>query len=36
MAAKRINLTLKVWRQTGPDAKGQFETHEMRGVSTAM
>jgi succinate dehydrogenase / fumarate reductase iron-sulfur subunit len=23
----QLNLTLKVWRQAGPDAKGHFETH---------
>jgi succinate dehydrogenase / fumarate reductase, iron-sulfur subunit len=31
-----IDLTLKVWRQAGPDAAGRFETYEMQGVSTDM
>jgi succinate dehydrogenase/fumarate reductase-like Fe-S protein len=25
--SKTLNLTLRVWRQPGPDAPGQFETH---------
>ncbi len=29
-----INLTLKVWRQKGPDAPGAFQTIEAGGVST--
>ena len=28
-----MNLTLRVWRQTGPTAPGRFETYEARGVS---
>ena len=28
-----IDLTLKVWRQRSQGAPGQFETHEMKGVS---
>jgi succinate dehydrogenase / fumarate reductase iron-sulfur subunit len=31
---KTLNLTLKVWRQDGPDDAGQLETHELQGVST--
>ena len=31
-----MNLTLKVWRQAGPDAPGRFETYEMRDVSAEM
>jgi succinate dehydrogenase / fumarate reductase iron-sulfur subunit len=31
-----IDLTLKVWRQAGPNAEGRFETYEMRAVSTDM
>lgn len=34
--AKQIRLTLKVWRQKGPNDKGQFETHEVKGISTDM
>jgi succinate dehydrogenase / fumarate reductase iron-sulfur subunit len=28
-----MNLTLKVWRQSGPEDKGHFETHEIDEVS---
>jgi succinate dehydrogenase / fumarate reductase iron-sulfur subunit len=28
-----MKLTLKIWRQTGPDKTGSFETHELDGVS---
>ncbi|MCC6145181.1 MAG: succinate dehydrogenase/fumarate reductase iron-sulfur subunit, partial [Candidatus Hydrogenedentes bacterium] len=31
-----MNLTLKVWRQPGPDAEGRFETYSMPEVSTDM
>jgi succinate dehydrogenase / fumarate reductase iron-sulfur subunit len=31
-----INLTLKVWRQKGPDVKGRLETYEARELSTDM
>ena len=31
---KTINVTLKVWRQRGPKAKGAFETYQLNGVST--
>jgi len=31
-----INLTLKVWRQKGPDTKGHLETCEAKGISTDM
>jgi succinate dehydrogenase / fumarate reductase iron-sulfur subunit len=33
---KTINLTLKVWRQSGPHSKGKFETYEARNISTDM
>ena len=36
MSGTTINLTLKIWRQAGPDAPGKFETHEMKSVSTDM
>ena len=29
-----INITLKVWRQNGPKAKGRFETYKVNKVST--
>lgn len=28
-----MNLTLRVWRQTGPDAPGRFETYQADGIS---
>lgn len=31
---KLINITLKVWRQRGPQVKGAFETHKLDGIST--
>jgi succinate dehydrogenase / fumarate reductase iron-sulfur subunit len=31
-----VDLTLRVWRQAGPEAPGRFETHEMRDVSPDM
>ena len=33
---KTINLTLKIWRQNGPKAKGRLETYEAKGISTDM
>ncbi len=33
---KTINLTLKIWRQTGPKHKGRFETYQAPGISTDM
>ncbi len=31
---KTINITLKVWRQAGPKAKGKFETYKLNNIST--
>jgi len=31
---KTINITLKVWRQANPKAKGAFETYSLKNVST--
>ena len=33
---KKINLTLKVWRQKGPDDKGVMETYSAQQISTDM
>ncbi len=33
---KTINLTLKIWRQAGPDAQGSFQTFESGPISIAM
>jgi len=34
MTSTTINLTLKVWRQPGPDAEGRFETYKAPDIST--
>lgn len=34
--SKTINLTLKVWRQEGPDKKGRLESYSARDISTDM
>ncbi|OFZ18728.1 MAG: fumarate reductase [Bdellovibrionales bacterium GWB1_55_8] len=34
--AKKINLTLKVWRQKDQNEIGRFETHPVKGISTDM
>lgn len=34
--SKTISLTLKIWRQEGPEARGKLETYEMKDVSTDM
>ena len=33
---KTINLTLKVWRQNGSDARGNLETYDAKNISTDM
>jgi succinate dehydrogenase / fumarate reductase iron-sulfur subunit len=33
---KTINLTLKVWRQNGPQVKGRLETYHAKDISTDM
>jgi hypothetical protein len=34
--SKTINLTLKVWRQEGPEKKGRLETYPAKEISTDM
>ncbi len=34
MSSKTINLSLKVWRQQGPNHKGRFETYQAKDIST--
>jgi succinate dehydrogenase / fumarate reductase iron-sulfur subunit len=34
MSAKTINLSLKVWRQSGPAQKGRFETYPAKDIPT--
>ena len=34
--SKSIHLTLKIWRQAGPGARGRFETHQVKDISTEM
>ncbi len=36
MSEETLNLTLKVWRQEGPNAKGRFETYQLSDISTHM
>src|SRR5207244_4760607 len=31
-----MNLTLRIWRQAGPDAPGRFETHRLDGIEPDM
>lgn len=33
---KTVNLTLKVWRQKDPQARGRFETYKAEGIDTDM
>ncbi len=33
---KNINLTLKIWRQKGPNVKGRLETYHANNISTDM
>lgn len=33
-ADKKINLTLKVWRQKGPKGSGEFKNYEAKNIST--
>ena len=33
---RTINLTLKIWRQNGPEDDGRFETHPVSDISTDM
>ena len=33
-SSKHINLTLKIWRQKGPEAKGEFKSYEAKQIST--
>jgi len=33
---KILNLTLKVWRQKGPDSRGRLETYNAKDISTDM
>jgi succinate dehydrogenase / fumarate reductase iron-sulfur subunit len=32
--SETINVTLRVWRQAGPDTKGRLETYKLDGIST--
>ena len=34
--SESINLTLKVWRQNGPEEKGHFETYDAKEISEEM
>jgi succinate dehydrogenase / fumarate reductase iron-sulfur subunit len=34
--SKKINLTLKIWRQKGPGSPGKFEVYQTQGIDTDM
>jgi succinate dehydrogenase / fumarate reductase iron-sulfur subunit len=34
--SQQISLTLKIWRQDGPDKKGRLETYKLNDISTDM
>ena len=36
MSEREMRITLKAWRQAGPDAPGAFETYDVPGVSPDM
>ncbi len=36
MASKKISITVRIWRQAGPDAEGRFEEHRLEGINTDM
>lgn len=36
MAGKNIDITLRVWRQAGPESAGGFEDYEAKDISTDM
>ncbi|APZ90585.1 succinate dehydrogenase/fumarate reductase iron-sulfur subunit [Fuerstiella marisgermanici] len=36
MSGDLLNLTLRIWRQAGPDDKGAFRNYQLNGVSTHM
>ncbi len=36
MSSDKLNLTLRVWRQSGPEDHGGFQTYRLAGVSTHM
>jgi succinate dehydrogenase / fumarate reductase iron-sulfur subunit len=33
MSNQKLNLTLKVWRQAGPNIRGEFKTYEAKNIS---
>jgi succinate dehydrogenase / fumarate reductase iron-sulfur subunit len=36
MSNELLNLTLRVWRQNGPEAQGRYHDYQLNGVSTHM
>jgi len=36
MSAKKISITVKIWRQSSPDAKGKLESYGLTDISTDM
>ena len=35
-SSRGLNLTLKIWRQPGPNARGEFQTYAMKNISPDM
>ena len=35
-SSRGLNLTLKIWRQPGPTARGEFRTYELKNISPDM
>ena len=33
MSSETMDLTLRIWRQAGPDAPGGFQTYQVNGIS---
>lgn len=36
MSDEQLNLTLRIWRQDGPEDRGEFRNYQLNGVSTHM
>jgi len=36
MADKKITITVRIWRQAGPEAEGRFEEHRLEKIDTDM
>ena len=36
MSSKTISITVKIWKQSGPEDKGSFKTYQLEDISTEM